>query len=46
MYASFSPLAARVGVVAQSRRARRISWTLASLLVVFAAIGFFAVPRF
>jgi hypothetical protein len=37
-------LAERVGVVAKSRRARRISWALAGLLVAFAAIGFFAVP--
>jgi uncharacterized protein involved in outer membrane biogenesis len=44
MYASFFPLAERVGAVAKSRRARRISWALAGLLVAFAAIGFFAVP--
>ncbi|HEU4353039.1 MAG TPA: DUF748 domain-containing protein [Burkholderiales bacterium] len=44
MYASFFPLAERVVVVATSRRARRLSWTLAGLLVVFAAVGFFAVP--
>ncbi|HEU4922437.1 MAG TPA: DUF748 domain-containing protein [Burkholderiales bacterium] len=30
--------------MAKSRRARRICWALAGLLVAFAAIGFFAVP--
>jgi len=44
MYASFSPLAARAGAVARSRRARWISWALAGLLVIFALVGFFAVP--
>ena len=44
MYAPFSPLAARVGVVAKSRRTRWIAWTLAGALVLFAAIGFLAVP--
>lgn len=44
MYASFFPLAERVGVVAKSLRARRISWALAGLLVAFTAIGFLAVP--
>ena len=44
MYASFFPLAERVGVVAKSPRARRISWALAGLLVAFTAIGFLAVP--
>src|SRR5512145_815538 len=44
MYASFFPLAERVGVVAKSLRARRISWAFAGLLVAFTAIGFLAVP--
>jgi uncharacterized protein involved in outer membrane biogenesis len=44
MYASFFPLAERVGVVAKSRRARGLSWALAGPLIAFAAIGFFAVP--
>ena len=44
MYAPFAPLAARVGVVTKSRRARWILWALAGLLVLLAAAGFFAVP--
>jgi uncharacterized protein involved in outer membrane biogenesis len=37
-------LAARFGVLAKSRRARGISWALVGVLVVFAAIGFLALP--
>jgi hypothetical protein len=44
MEAFLSPLAARAGVLAKSRRARTISWALAGLLVIFALVGFFAVP--
>jgi uncharacterized protein involved in outer membrane biogenesis len=44
MEAFLSPLAARAGVLAKSRAARTLSWTLAGLLVIFALVGFFAVP--
>ena len=33
MYASFSPLAGRIGVAAKSRRVRRISWALAGAVM-------------
>lgn len=44
MHAPFSPLAARFSVLAKSRSARGIGWTLVGVLVVFAAIGFLALP--
>ena len=44
MEAFLTPLAARAGMLAKSRRLRTISWVLAGVLALFAAVGFLAVP--